>query len=92
MWLVWHRAFAPARRVCKNLLRSDSFGLDHHKLAHRSLVDELNASRDLGKERVVLATSNVHPRLHPRAPLADDDRSARHQLSAESLKPKPLRV
>src|ERR1019366_308121 len=74
------------------LLRFDCLGLDHHKLPHRSLVEELNAPRNLGEKRVVIAASNVQSGLHPRAALADDDRAARHQLSAESLKPKPLRV
>src|SRR5580658_772998 len=74
------------------LLHCDRFGLDHHKLAHRSLVDELDASGDLGEERVVLAASYVQSGLHARAALADDDRSAGHQLPAESFKAKPLRV
>ena len=84
--------FATARLVFKTLLRFHSLGLDHHKLPHRSLVEELDAPRDLGEEGVVLAASNIQSGLHPRAALADDDRAARHQLSAESLKAKPLRV
>src|SRR6266849_10317166 len=76
----------------QDLLRFDSLGLDHHKFPHRSLVEELDAPRDLGEEGVVLATSNVQSRLHPSAALADNDRAARHQLSAESLEAKPLRV
>src|SRR5258708_40085736 len=86
------RGFAPARRVTGNLLRFNSLGLDHHKLPHRSLVEELDASRDLGEECVVFAASDVQSGLHPCAALADDDRAAWHQLPAESLKAKPLRV
>src|SRR5216684_5776090 len=76
----------------QDLFRFDSLGLDHDKLPHRSLVEELDAPRDLGKEGVVFAASNVQSGLNPRAALADDDRAARHQLPAESLKAKPLRV
>src|SRR5258708_8735276 len=88
------RGFAPARRVTRNLLRFNSLGLDHHKLPHRSLIEALDASRDLGEERVVFAASDVQAGLHPCAALADDDRAASHQLPAESLKtnPLPLRV
>ena len=94
-----------ARRVCRrskktgqapylqlDLLRFCSFGLDHHKLAHRSFVEEFDASRDLGEESVVFAASNVQTGLNPRAALADDDGAAGDQLSAESLKAKPLCV
>src|SRR6266849_7078387 len=90
--LVWCRGFAPARRVTRNLLRFDSLGLDHYKLPHRSLVEELDAPRDLGKESVVFAASNIQSRLDPRAALTHDDRAAGYQLSAKSLEAKPLRV
>src|SRR5882762_8547621 len=76
----------------QDLLRFDSLGLDHHKLPHRSLVEELDAPGDLGEESIVFAAPNVQSGLHPRAALADDDRAARHQLSAKSLEAKPLRV
>jgi hypothetical protein len=81
-----------AQPLEQDLLRFHSLGLDHHKLPHRSLVEELDAPRDLGEESVVFAASNVQSGLHPSAALADDDRPARHQLSAESLEAKPLRV
>src|ERR1700686_3684909 len=81
---------APSRQ--RDLLRFHSLGLDHHKLPHRSLVEELDAPCDLGEESVVLTASNVQSRFHPRAALADDDCAARHQLPAESLEAKPLRV
>src|SRR5208282_3310447 len=83
---------APPLQQITALLRFDSLGLDHHKLPHRSLVEELDASRDLGEERVVFATANVQSGLDPRAALADDNCAPGHQLSAESLKPQPLRV
>jgi len=83
----------PGRREIQQcLLDFDRLGLDHHKLPHRSLVEKLDASRDLREKRVVFAAANIQPRLNPRAPLSDNDRAARHQLSAKSLKPKPLRV
>ena len=82
-----------ARRLkSQALLRFDHLGLNHHKFPHRSFVEELDSSRDLGEKRVVFAASHVETGLHPRAALPDDNRPARHQLSAESLKPKPLRV
>jgi len=83
---------APDRSLLKILLRFNSLGFDHHKLPHRSLVEELDPPRDLGEQSVVLAASHVQAGLNPRAALTDDDRPSRHQLSAESLKPKPLRV
>src|SRR5438132_675242 len=55
-------------------------------------IDKHDAPRDLGEESVVFAASNVQSGLHPRAALSDDDRAAGHQLSAESLEAKPLRV
>jgi hypothetical protein len=82
----------PGPLRLKILLRFDRFGLDHYKFPHRSLVEELDAPRDFGEERVVFAATNVQPRLNPRAALADDDGAARYQLSAESLEAKPLRV
>src|SRR4029077_11887405 len=60
----------------QDLLRFYSLGLDHHKLPHRPLVEELDAPRDLGEESVVLAAPNVQSRLNPRAALADDERAA----------------
>src|ERR1700682_4583079 len=91
---VSHRVHqdGQAQSLQQDLLRLDSLGLDHYKLPHRSLVQELDAPRDLGEESVVFAAPNVQTGLHPRAALADDDRAARHQLSAKSLEAKPLRV
>ena len=66
--------------------------LDHHELAHLSLVQEFDAARDLGEEGVIFAAADVQPRLHPRAALPDDDCPAGHQLPAECLESKPLRI
>src|SRR5713226_4591309 len=66
--------------------------LDHHELAHGTLVHELDTAADLGKKRVVLAATDVEPRLHPRAALPHNDRAARDDLSAKSLKTQPLRI
>src|SRR5579864_2541889 len=41
----------------------DFHRLDHHELAHRSLVQELDAPSDLGEERIVLAAADVQPGL-----------------------------
>src|ERR1700675_2658609 len=91
---VSHRVHkdGQAPSLQQDLLRFYSLRLDHHKFPHRSLVEELDATGDLGEESVVFAPSNVQSRLHPSAALADDDRAARHQLSAKSLEAKPLRV
>src|ERR1700692_1796204 len=47
----------------QDLLRFYGLRLDHHKFPHRSLVEELDAPRDLGEESVVFAASNVQPGL-----------------------------
>ena len=67
-------------------------GLDHHELAHLSLVQELDASRDFGKQSIVFAAADVQPRFHTSAALPHDDRPAGHDLTAESLESQPLRV
>ncbi len=66
--------------------------LDHHKLSHAALIEKLDAAGDLGKQGVVLAATDVKPRLNSRAPLPHNDRAAGDNLSAERLKPQPLRV
>jgi hypothetical protein len=74
------------------LLAFDFDWLDHHELAHLSLIQKLDAARDLGEERVVFATADVETRLYRCAALANDNRAAGNQLSAECLEAKPLRV
>jgi hypothetical protein len=86
------RAGVLPRPAPEILLRFYRLRLDHHKLAHRSFVDELDAPRDLGKQRVVFAAAHVQSRFHPRAPLPDDYGPTRNQLPAKSLKAQPLRV
>src|ERR1035438_1401253 len=66
--------------------------LDHHELAHRSLVQEFDAPRDLGEEGIVFAATDVQSGLGWCAALAHNDGAAGHDLPAECLKPKPLRV
>ena len=65
------------------LLRFQRF--DHDKLAHRSLVEELDASADLGEKGVVFAASHVQAGLHPGSALTHDDGAAGDNLSAECL-------
>ena len=67
-------------------------GFDHDELSHRTAVLEDKAAADLRKEGVVLAAADVQARLNACSALPHDDRAARHQLSAEGLKAKPLRV
>jgi len=55
-------------------------------------VHKLHNTGDLGKERVVLAAADVIARLDPGAALADQDRPAGDQLSAEPLDAEALRL
>jgi hypothetical protein len=66
--------------------------LDADEFALAATVAVLHHAGHLGEERVVLAPPDVIAGLDPRAPLADDDRSAGHQLSAEQLHAQPLRI
>ena len=76
-------AQSSTRRGLEILFRFQ--GLDHHKLAHRTFVEEFNTAADLGEKRIVLATTNIQPGLHSRTSLPDDDRPAGNHLSPESL-------
>src|SRR5581483_6462178 len=78
------------RHAGPELLYFDRF--HHHELAHGAAVLELDSAGDFGKQRVVLAAAHVQPRLNARATLPHDDGSARYQLTAERLEPKPLRI
>jgi hypothetical protein len=68
------------------------YRFDHHKLAHGTLIQELDPASDLGEERVVLAATNIQAGLDPRAPLANDNGSAGDYLSAERFETEPLRI
>src|SRR5208282_2172752 len=81
----------PVQQMDARLLRQ-FHRLDHHKLAHRALVQKLDPPRNLGKKRIVFAAAHVEPRLHARPALTHNDRSARHDLPAECLESQPLRV
>ena len=45
-----------------------------------------------GEKRIVFAAADVEAGLYPRAALTHDDRASGHDLPAESLKAKPLRI
>jgi hypothetical protein len=66
--------------------------LDHHELAHGSAVFEYDFAADLGEERVVFSPAHIEPRLYARATLANDNGATRHDLTAECLESKTLRV
>ena len=85
------RTLAPANLPTTETL-ADFDGLDHHELAHLSLVQELDAARDLGEESVVFAAADVQSRFHAGAALPNDDGAAGHDLPAECLEAKPLCV
>ena len=71
---------------------ADFDGFDHYELAHLSLVQELDAARDLGEESVVFAAADVQSGFHAGATLSNNDGAAGHDLPAECLEAKPLRV
>jgi len=85
------RTLAPTNLPTTETL-ADFDRFDHHELAHLSLVQELDAARDLGEERIVFAPTHVESRLHACAALPHNDRASGHNLPAECLKPQPLRV
>src|SRR5436190_11123879 len=66
--------------------------LDHHELAHGSAVFEYDFAADLGEERVIFSATDVEPRLYASAALANDDSATGHDLTAECLESKTLRV
>ncbi len=86
---VLREALAPPAGA-NQLVRFDR--LNHHEPAHATLVQKLDAARDLGEKRVVLAASNVQARLDPRAALPHDDGSTGDELSSECLNTQALRV
>ena len=66
--------------------------LDHYKLAHRTLVQELDSAGNFGEERIVFAAADIEARLDARATLPHNDGSAGNQLPAERFHAQPLRV
>src|SRR5437762_11500442 len=80
----------PGPRSLSSLLCFQRF--NHHELAHRALIHELDAARNFGEERVVFASTDVQPRFHAGAALSHDDGPAGHNLPAKCLEPQPLRV
>jgi hypothetical protein len=61
-----------------------------HKPAHIAAIYEADDAIHFGKERVILAAAYVLAGFQTRAALADDNRSAGDELSAESFHSKPL--
>src|ERR1700690_1873017 len=57
-----------------------------------SAAAELDDYGDLGRQGVILAQADMGAGLDARTPLPDNDRSAGHQLPAESLHAEALRV
>src|SRR6185437_2432962 len=65
---------------------------DADELAETAAIAKLDHARDLREQRVVLAQSDVLSGFDTRAALADDDRTAGDQLSAERFHAKPLSI
>ena len=63
-----------------------------HKTAHVATIYEPDDAVNLGKQCVVFAAAYVLAGFQTRAALADDDRSAGYQLSAECFYSEPLRI
>jgi hypothetical protein len=61
-----------------------------YEAAHVPAIYEANDAVNFGKKRVIFAAAYVPARLQTRAALADDDRSAGYELSAESFYSEPL--
>lgn len=66
--------------------------LNHHVTAAGALVNKLDGAGDFGEKSVILAASDVGPRLDAGAALAHDNGAAGDKLSAEGLYSEPLRV
>ena len=57
-----------------------------------AMVRELDATSDLGEQRIVFASADIRARPEPLASLTYQDRAAGHQVAVESLDAEPLRV
>jgi hypothetical protein len=66
--------------------------LNRDESARGALILELYEPADFCEQRVVLALADVEAGFELRAALPDEDRPARHQLSAEALHSEPLGV
>src|SRR4029453_2856687 len=58
----------------------------------RTVIFELHASADLGKQRVVFAEADVQPGLEAAAALPDEDRTTGHDVAVETLHAEPLGI
>ena len=66
--------------------------MDADEAAVRAVILELDRAVDLREQRVVLAEADVEAGLEPAAALADQNRSAGHQVAVVALDAQPLRV
>src|SRR5690349_12529537 len=66
--------------------------MDADRAAARAVVGELDAAVHLGEQRVVLPEADVQTGLEAAATLADEDRSAGHDVAVEPLDAEALRV
>src|SRR3984957_1075292 len=76
----------------KRELLGNLHGLNHHKLAHRTFVQEFNPASNLGEQSVVLAAAYVQSGLYASAALPDDNRSTGDDLPAECFESQPLGI
>src|SRR6266545_4343746 len=65
---------------------------DRDDPAARAVVRELHDAVGRGEERVVLAAPDVEPRAETAAALADENRSAAHDVAVVALDAEALRV
>jgi hypothetical protein len=83
----------PDNDVRRPIVWSFRFDRFHgHELTHRSFVEKLDATADLGEKRIVFAAADVETGLHASASLPHDDRPSWYNLPAERLEPQPLCV
>src|SRR6188474_680800 len=66
--------------------------MDADDTALGAVVFELDRAGDLGEQRVVLAAPDVEAGIEASAALADEDRSAGHDVAVEPLDAEALRI
>ncbi len=88
------RGFSAEFRLCGCLRRDgdDIRRIDQNEASVLATVLKADYARDLRKQRVVLAATDVRARLQWGAALAHDDAPAQNCLAAKHLDAKPLGV
>ena len=67
-------------------------GKDADHAAVRAMIGELHSPRDLREKGVILAPADVQSGLETTSALADENRTAGHEIAVVALDAKPLRI